>query len=227
MLHRLNVYRLDFLYTLGPILEIRHMPVGASPSQERLTVLSSLPSTFTLAQARASGLTKYALYTLRDQGEIEALGRGLFRRADAELADLDLLAVAFRAPRATLCLTTALVRHGLSDAIPAAPDLALPRGTRAPAVSIPVAWHHFERSTFDVGRETFAIDTTTSFGVYSVERSIVDAFRLRGSEGPELGYEALRRWLRRPDSSPQRLVGLANHWPRVLPSLRHALEVLL
>lgn len=54
-----------------------------------------------------------------------------FRRADtAGGADPDLLEIAYRAPHATLCLTTALARHGLSDAIPARIDVALPRGQR-------------------------------------------------------------------------------------------------
>jgi Transcriptional regulator, AbiEi antitoxin len=196
-------------------------------SQERAEVLSRLPQTFTLTQARSGGLSKYALYTLRDEGLIEVLGRGLYRRSGGEPADLGLVVIAVKAPRATLCLSTALVRHGLSDAIPAAPDVALPRGTRPPAVDLPVAWHHFDRATFDVGRDSSPVDATTSIGLYSAERSIVDAFRLRGTEGPELGYEALRRWLRRAGTHPQQLVAVAGNWPRVLPAVRHALEVLL
>jgi predicted transcriptional regulator of viral defense system len=195
--------------------------------QERVEVLSRLPQTFTLTQALSSGLSKYALYSLRDEGLLEVLGRGLYRRADSEPADLGLIAIAVKAPRATLCLSTALARHELTDAIPAAPDVALPRGTRPPSVDSPVAWHQFDRATFDVGRDSSPVDATTSIGLYSAERSIVDAFRLRGTEGPELGYEALRRWLRRPDNHPQQLVAMAGNWPRVLPAVRHALEVLL
>ena len=198
-------------------------PVPKGPEQ----VLSVLPATFTFAQARACGLSKHALYRLRDSGRIEVLGRGLYRRADAELADLGLIAVAMRAPRATLCLSTALVRHGLSDAIPTAPDVALPRGTRSPAIDLPVQWHHFERAKFDIGREESALDEATSIGLYNAERSIIDALRTRGTEGPELGYEALRRWLRRTDSHPQQLVVMAGNWPRIFPALQHALEVLM
>jgi Transcriptional regulator, AbiEi antitoxin len=199
-------------------------PLG---SGKRADVLSRLPQTFTFAQARSGGLSKYALYLLRDEGLIEVLGRGLYRRAGGEPADLGLVAIAVKAPRATLCLSTALVRHGLSDAISPVPDVALPRGTRSPAVELPVAWHQFDRATFDVGRDSSPVDPTTSIGLYSAERSIVDAFRLRGTEGPELGYEALRRWLRRTDTHPQQLVAMAGNWPRVLPAVRHALEVLL
>lgn len=206
-------------------IDARHLSVSVSDEWRR--VLSMLPDTFTFAQARSGGLSKHAVYWLRDIGEIEVLGRGLYRQAASESADLGLISIAVKAPLATLCLSTALVRHGLSDAIPAAPDVALPRGTRLPVVNSPVAWHHFDRATFDIGRDRSPVDATTSIGLYSVERSIVDAFRLRGTEGPELGYEALRRWLRRPDTHPQQLVAMAGNWPRVLPAVRHALEVLL
>jgi predicted transcriptional regulator of viral defense system len=188
---------------------------------------SGLPVTFTLAEARMLGVNRHVVYALRDAGLIDSVARGLYRRRDGELADLGLIAVVRKAPRATLCLTTALVRHDLSDAIPAAPDVAVPRGDRTPAVDGPVQWHRFERASFDIGRGTTAVDSTTVIGLYSPERSIIDAFRTAGTEGPELGYEALRRWVRRPGSQPSRLLALATHWPRTLPVIRKALEVLL
>ena len=74
--------------------------------------LAALPTAFTFAQARELGTPIRSLYALRDAGLIVALGRGLYSRADAEPADLTLLAAAVRAPRATLCLRSALVRQG-------------------------------------------------------------------------------------------------------------------
>jgi predicted transcriptional regulator of viral defense system len=188
---------------------------------------SLLPVTFTLAQAETLGVSKHLVYELRDSGVIEPLARGLYRRRDGEPADLTMVAVAHKAPRATICLATALVRHGLSDEIPSAPDVAVPRGDRVPMVHGPVRWHRFDPATFEIGRETVPVDPVTVIGLYSPERSIVDAFRMAGIEGPEVAYEALRRWVRRPGSQPSRLLGMAAHWPRTLPVIRKALEVLL
>ena len=81
--------------------------------------LERLPSTFTYAQALDAGLSHHRLYNQRDTGALEQVGRGLYRKADAELTDLDLLEVAKRAPEATICLLSALARHDLTDAIPA------------------------------------------------------------------------------------------------------------
>lgn len=191
------------------------------------TALEHLPAAFTFSQARRLGTTTRALYALRDTGAIEAIGRGLYARSDADTADLTLLAVALRAPRATLCLRSAMVRHELTDDIPAAYDLALPRGTRLPALDEPISWHRFAPETFDLGREPLPLAEGLAIGIFSPERCIVDAFRLRRLEGPELGNEALRRWLGRRGSHPARLLELAVHFPRAGTPLRRSLEVLL
>ena len=89
----------------------------ALPKTASTQPLSALPATFTYAQARHADLSKHTLYRLREGGRVAALSRGLYRQAGAEPADTDLIAIAVKAPWATLCLETALARHGLSDAI--------------------------------------------------------------------------------------------------------------
>ncbi|MGY3516335.1 type IV toxin-antitoxin system AbiEi family antitoxin domain-containing protein [Micromonospora sp. PTRAS2] len=189
--------------------------------------LARLPATFSYSEALAAGVTEWRLYQLRDQGLIESLGRGLYRRRDAEATDLDLVETARRASAATLCLTTALARHGLTDEIPARIDVALPRGRHRPVTVAPVAWHWFDPATFQIGRTELPLDPETSIGLYSPERSIIDAVRLRHREGPDLVYAALRRWLRRRDASPASLLGMARNFPRAERPLREALEILL
>jgi hypothetical protein len=185
-----------------------------------------LPDVFTYSQARRLGLTDRQVYALRDGGKIELLSRGLYRRA-AVLADPDLSQVAARAPEATLCLGTALARHDLSDEIPAQIDLALPRTRRRPSVRAPIRWHRFDPHTFDIGREPIAVGEL-SIGLYSPERSICDAFRLRHLEGTDQAIEALKRWLRRRGSQPSALLRVAKRFgPRAEAPIRAALEVLL
>lgn len=191
------------------------------------SALAGLPATFSYTEARAGGLSDRRLYALRDAGVIEQLGRGLFRRIDTVGdADPDLLEIAHRAPLATLCLTTALARHGLSDAIPAHIDVALPRGQRRPRTQAPVAWHSFASDTFDIGRDELTVAEQTSIGLYNPQRCIIDAFRLRYLEGPETAVEALRRWLRRRGTQPATLLRMARAFPKAEPALRAALEIL-
>jgi Transcriptional regulator, AbiEi antitoxin len=190
--------------------------------------LSALPAVFSHTDAREAGLSNRRLYELRDAGAVEQLGRGLFRRpGPSDDADPDLLEIAHRAPRATLCLTSALARHDLSDAIPPTIDVALPRGRRHPRLQAPVTWHSFAPDTFDLGRGELPLSETTAIGLYGPERCIIDAFRLRHQEGPETAIEALRRWLRRDGSQPAALLRMARSFPKAEPSLRAALEILL
>lgn len=191
-----------------------------------MTDLDALPSTFTYAQARTAGLSRSALYRLRDQGVLTRIGHGLYRRASEPASDLDLLEIAVRATRPTLCLTTALARHGLTDEIPTAYDVAIPAGSRAPAVTAPVAWHRFAVDTFDLGRVPLRLADSTEMGMYSAERCIVDAFRLRGHQSPDLGIDALRRWLKR-GGQPADLLELARNFTRAAAPIRKTLEVIL
>jgi predicted transcriptional regulator of viral defense system len=189
--------------------------------------LERLPATFRYHDALAAGITKHQLYALRANGLVEPVARGLYRKSEAprEL-DIDLLEIARRAPRATLCLTTALAHYDLTDVSPASIDVALPARSYRPTVAASVTWHLFGRATFDIGRTELRIDEDTLIGLYNPERSLIDAFRLRHREGDDLAYTALRRWLRRRGSSPSRLIAMTRDFPKTTTPIRHALEIL-
>jgi hypothetical protein len=211
---------------MGDMCTIVYMTSADDPRQD--SILAGLPAAFSYTDARAAGLSDRRLYTLRDAGLIEPLGRGLFQRADAVgNADPNLVEIAHRAPQATLCLTTALARHGLTDAIPASIDAALPRGHRLPRTQAPVTWHTFAPDTFDIGCGDLTLTRSTAIGLYDPERCIIDAFRLRHLEGTETAVEALRRWLRRPSTQPSTLLAMARAFPKAEPALRSTLEILL
>lgn len=187
----------------------------------------SLGDTFTYGDAKEAGISDRRLYRLRDTGEVIALGGGVYRWADAPPADSDLVEIAERVPQGTLCLETALARHGLIDSIPVAIDVAIPRGTARPALKAPIRLHHFDRRTFDLGREELDVGARSPIGLYSAERSLIDVVRLRHLEGDDVAWEALRRWLRRPGRSPAQLIELARNFPKAEPALRRALEMML
>jgi predicted transcriptional regulator of viral defense system len=187
----------------------------------------SLPSAFTYTEARAAGLSAERLYAYRDQGLIDQIGRGLYRWADAPEIDQDLLEVAHRAPRGTLCLVTALARHGLTDIIPSRIDVAIARGSRIPALRQTIEIHVFALKTFDLGREELAVGDKLSVGIYSPERTLVDVIRLRHREGADVAWEALRRWIARKGSKPAALLAMAKHFHGAERAVRDALQVVL
>lgn len=186
-----------------------------------------LGDTFTYGEAKQAHVSDRRLYRMRDTGEVIPLGGGVYRWADAPAADTDLIEIAERVPRATLCLESALARHGLIDAIPAAIDIAIPRGSRRPTLRAPCRLHQFDPKTFELGRETVDVGAKRPLGLYSPERSLVDVVRLRHLGGSDMAWEALRRWLQRPGRSPTQLIDLAQGFVGAEPALRRALEVLL
>jgi hypothetical protein len=199
-------------------------PMGRGENREARSLLGD---TFTYGEARRAGFGDSRIYRLRDRGEIIPLGGGVYRWADAPPADHDLIEISERVPMATICLETALARHRLIDSIPAAIDIAVPRGSQRPKLTSPIRLHQFNQSTFELGRQMIGVGGRREMGIYSPERSLVDAIRLRHREGSDIAFEALRNWLDVPGRSPAQLIGMAQHFPNAEAPLRHALEVLL
>lgn len=192
------------------------------------TALRSLPDVLFLRRdVVPQVVSRWTLSRLVKEGRVERVAHGLYQKADATPVDLDLVEAVRRAPNATLCLVSALAHHALVDEIPHTIDLAIPLGQRPPSVPGPITWHRFAAATFDVGRGTTLIDATdVHVGIYSPERSIVDAYRLRHTAGYEIADEALRTWLRRPGSTPAKILAVADQLPRAQAPLRTALAYL-
>ncbi len=190
------------------------------------SALADLPQVFGHGDALAAGFSDRNLAGLRSNGEIERLARGIYIKPDLD-ADLDLTEIAFRAPRATLCLTTALARHDLTDDIPPSIDAALPRQHRSPKTAAPVTWHRFDDTTFDIGRDSLKLTKELSIGIYNPTRSIIDAYRLRHLYGTDQAHEALKRWLRQPGNHPSELLAMTKHFPNTAPMIRTTLEAVL
>lgn len=180
----------------------------------------------TPSTARKDGLSRSGLYRAAQQGRYERIARGIYLPSDAAATDWDWLEAATRRADATICLTSALAQHDLTDAIPTALDIAIPRGARIPATKTAIAWHTFDQATFALGRQEISIPgSELTIGLYSPERSIADAFRLRGELGYELARDALKEWLRR-GGKPARLVEMATRLPRAKTPILAALDAL-
>ncbi|WP_107653944.1 type IV toxin-antitoxin system AbiEi family antitoxin domain-containing protein [Nocardia suismassiliense] len=187
-------------------------------------ILTELPDTFRFNDAvRLIGEGRFR--RLLADGQITRLAHGLYRKA-GWIGDEDLLAIATRAPRATLALRSALARHDLIDDIPSSIDIAIPRGAWAPKLETPIRWHRFDAATFDLGRDDLDIGQSQNIGIYSAQRSIIDAFRLRHLEGDDLAIESLKRWLRKGGQASE-LLRLAKSFPTAQRGLNQTISILL
>jgi predicted transcriptional regulator of viral defense system len=188
--------------------------------------LIDLPATFTTHTARRLGLHPRDLYRLRDDGEVLELSRDVFRRSDAPATSMaDLLAVAYRVPAAIICCVSALAVYDLTDEMPTAVQIAVPRRQRPPRIDYPpTEVFRFGVATFELGLCTVEAAPGERVRIYSAERTIVDLMRLRRRLGEAVAFAALRRYLRRRDARPGELLSLARALD-VLGPMRVALDL--
>lgn len=186
-----------------------------------------LPPTFTTGDARRAGLPFRDLYRARDEHLLVELSRGVFRRADAPAATYpDLLAVAHRSPRAVVCLLSAGSLDDLTDEVPAAVQIAVPRGTWPPKIGYPpVEVFAFDAATFELGLDAVEAAPGEMVRVYSPGRTVVDLMRFRRRIGESVAQVALRRYVTSPGAKVGELLELARSLD-VLGPVRSAVDVL-
>ena len=148
-----------------------------------------------MAEAVRAGVHRRTLYALRDARVLEQLSRGLYRLADAPpLSHPDLVAVSRRAPRAVVCLISALAFHGLTAQVPHEVYLAIPRDTEPPRIDYPpVRVFRFGQRAFGEGIQTHDLDGVP-VRIYSREKTLADCFKHRNTVGIDTAVVALRRY---------------------------------
>lgn len=166
---------------------------------------------FRVAEAEHAGVPRYELYRLRARGDLVSVGRGVFRRAGATVSsNADLAVACARIPHGVICLNSALAYWDLSDEMPSAVHVAVPRGAHRPRVEHPaVEIHVFAAATFALERRREITETGEHLSIYSPERTVVDSMRLAHRVGRDMALQALNRYLRRQDAQPRRLLAIA------------------
>src|SRR2546423_1402517 len=92
-----------------------HTEILSSPALKRLPLSGMLRT----RDFEALGYSRQQVKRLSDRGDIERLGRGLYRLPDAELTPHHSLAeVCKRVPLAVICLSSALQFHNLTTQSP-------------------------------------------------------------------------------------------------------------
>jgi len=154
-----------------------------------------------------AGIHPRTLYAMVRAGDLEKVSRGLYRPAGGPpLANPDLVTVALKAPRAVVCLLSALAVHGLTAEIPHEIDIALRRGDTRPRLDHPpLRVHWFTGAAYSEG-----IETKTMGGVpvrlYCREKTLADVFKYRNMLGIDTAVDALRRYWRSRQSAPEALL---------------------
>jgi predicted transcriptional regulator of viral defense system len=188
-------------------------------------VIADLGGTARTSDILAAGVHSRDLYAARDEGALVEVTRGVYRLAELPLTEPDLVVVAKRMPRAVLCLVTALHLHRLTQEIPRAVHVALPRGVHPARLEFPpLEVYHFSAASHAAGVDEREVDGVT-VRVTSPAKSVADAFKFRSRIGHEAAVDALKQALRTGSATPAEIDRMARV-DRVQAVIRPYLEAL-
>lgn len=146
-----------------------------------------------------AGIPRMALTRMVRSGEVERIGRGLYRLADAADYDQpDLVEAAARVPKGVVVLVSALNFHGLGTQVAREVWMQLPANYPPPRPGHPPLRIVRSRKpeAFTLGVETHSM-AGIPVRITDADRTIVDCFRHRGTVTLEVCLEALRERLRK------------------------------
>lgn len=145
------------------------------------------------ADLQGVGAARMTLTRMAASGQLEKVGRGLYRLPGANASEHETLtAVATRVPQAVFCLLTALQFHGLTTQLPRQVWIAMPRGSHVPKLDYPpVKMVQFTGEAYTEGVEVFERDQV-SLRVYGAAKTVADCFKHRNKIGLDVALEALR-----------------------------------
>jgi len=178
-------------------------------------------------QAIRSGIHPSTLYSMRDDGTLEIVSRGVYRLADSEpLGNPDLVTVATRIPLGVVCLISALSFHELTTQIPHEVHVALSRGSEEPRLDHPpIRTYRFSGEAFTEGVEIHKFDGV-SVRIYNPEKTLADCFKFRNRIGLDTAVEAVRFYRERRPVKVDDLMRYASIC-RVKKIIRPYLEAIL
>jgi predicted transcriptional regulator of viral defense system len=163
-----------------------------------------------MSEAIRLGISRYMLYSLRDEGIIETVSRGVYRLTEAPMmSQPDLVAIAVRFSGAVVCLISALSFHEITTQVPHEIDIAILRGTHIPCISYPPTnSYQFSKKAFEEGVEEHVIDGV-KVKVYCPEKTIADCFKFRNKIGMDIVLEAMKLYKIRKKFNVQKLLKFA------------------
>lgn len=189
-------------------------------------MLPPTPVPIPLRDLEAKGMSRTKVRRMVHRGELLELGRGLYALPSFEpSAHHGLAVVSARAPRAVVCLLSALAFHQVTTQQPHELWIAIPPKTWQPKLD----WPPLRVVTFSGAHYGEGIEHHTLEGVdvrvYGLAKTVVDCFRFRNKIGLEVALDALRDAVRKKRVTPGELVELAQR-QRVATAFRPYIETL-
>lgn len=160
---------------------------------QQVLALASQQGLLRASQLQALGIGRVVLTRLTTSGQLERVGRGVYRVPGTQTSEHDSLAtLAVKVPQAVFCLLTALQLHGLTTQLPRQVWIAMPQGSHAPTLDYPpVKMVQFSGEAYTHGVETMQAEQVP-LRVYGVAKTVADCFKHRNKIGLDVALEALK-----------------------------------
>ena len=187
------------------------MSSAAATQKDRLLAYLTQHELARAFELRKMGISATTISRAVEAGDILRIGRGLYQAADAETdLHMNLSEVAKRAPKAVICLLSALTFHGLTDQLPRKVWFAIGAKDWTPKIPYPpIRMVRFREPYYSEGVETHVIGGT-KVKMYSSPKSIADAFRNPKLVDRSVAIECLRSALEQKKARPGDLMSAAN-----------------
>jgi len=154
-------------------------------------------------ELRNVGISGQTIKRAVDDGELVRLSRGLYQRADAEVAaDQALAEAAKRVPQGVIAMVSALAFYGLTDQMPRKIWVAISTKNWAPAPTYPpIRIVEFRDKYMQRGIEHHRI-SGVDVPVFSVTKTLADIFRNSKLVDRSVAVEGLRAALEQRKATP-------------------------
>src|SRR5712672_4616825 len=168
-----------------------HMPVANSST--RLLRLARRHGSVSRREVAEAKIHTQTLSRLVRAGTLERVARGRYRLPNAPVTEHHGLAlVAAAAPKAVICLLSALSFHQIGTQLPHEVWIAIDRRARRPVLAYPhLRVHRFGAKALTQGIETHRIEGET-VKIYGIAKTLADLFKYRYKVGLDVALEALR-----------------------------------
>jgi len=171
----------------------------------------------------AVGITATTIARAKTNGIIEHISRGLYQLPNRDVGINTAIAeISKRHPKAVICLVSALAYYGLTDQIPRKVWIAIDNKAWEPKSTYPrIRVVRFRGRYYSEGivRENMS---QVSVPIYTLEKSIADAFRNPKLVDRSVAIESLKTALAEQKSTPSKLAQAAKTfgaWNKMRPYL--------
>ena len=214
------------LGNLGLYRELSEVLYQMVEKQTQKQHLLSYLETHAPARAREleeAGISAATISRAVTSGEVMRIGRGLYTLPGSEPDTHEsLIEVAKRAPKAVICLTSALAFHGLTDQLPRKIWIAIGAKDWEPRINYPrIRVVRFREPYFSGDVEEHHLNGH-SVRIYSIQKSLADAFRNQRLVDRSVAIEALKSAISPRKATPSSIAAAARKfgaWKQMQPYL--------